>query len=60
MAEDGHMTDVDEMEPVARVAVLTGGAELQFRYRNGDVYIAAGDEATLSALRDAVRGDSRD
>lgn len=57
------MTDVDEMETVARAAALAGGAELRARYRDGDAdgeygthdVKAAADEAAEARMLPVVR-----
>ena len=57
------MTDLDEIEAVARAAVLAGGAELRDRYRNGDAVgdygetdvKAAADEAAEARMLPVVR-----
>lgn len=58
------MTDHDQIEAVARAAVLAGGAELRARYRDGDTEAeygahdvkAAADEAAESRMLPVVRG----
>ena len=57
------MTDLDDVETVARAAVLAGGAELRERYRNGDAagqygatdVKAAADEAAEARMLPVVR-----
>ncbi|GAA0505359.1 myo-inositol-1(or 4)-monophosphatase [Halorubrum aquaticum] len=57
------MTDLDDVEAVARAAVLAGGAELRERYRNGDAageygatdVKAAADEAAEARMLPVVR-----
>ena len=58
------MTDHDQIEAVARAAVLAGGAELRARYRDGDAEAeygahdvkAAADVAAESRMLPVVRG----
>ncbi|SMO89482.1 inositol monophosphatase family protein [Halorubrum cibi] len=57
------MTDLDDLEAVARAAVLAGGAELRERYRDGDAageygatdVKAAADEAAEARMLPVVR-----
>lgn len=57
------MTDLDDVEAVARAAVLAGGSELRTRYRNGDAageygptdVKAAADEAAEARMLPVVR-----
>ena len=57
------MTDLDDVEAVARAAVLAGGAELRERYRHGDAageygatdVKAAADEAAEARMLPVVR-----
>ena len=57
------MTDLDDIEAVARAAVLAGGAELRDRYRNGDAtgeyretdVKAAADEAAEARMLPLIR-----
>lgn len=60
---DGTGTDLDDIESVARAAVLTGGAELRARYRTGEIdgefgsndVKTAADTATEARMLPVVR-----